>query len=1148
MSRPTAPWFLTFLPNGKDNASNPQDPWHKPRPIPVNSFAPTEFENDHFQGRILLIHETGSEPGNEEDALVDDAPARRGVEFQLQGRFKRASTTGEGSQNGLYIGGELDDALKLGWFTKSIVGMCVKFAKQKCEGRIHCVLGDKNEKAHCAFPIGQIFTVVRTPVGQEPPRLGSPELAKAKWQGPGMIDVNPDTIYTFFYKTPWMDLCSWELLKVPGVSPLPLENLLGDAVNAVHVMFYDLGMCRTHPNWRQSAVLDFAFRRGQPGDVWAEEVPEGCKTPLDELSDPSEASEVDDDEQADADEDDQHSEDHSESETGSEDDIDEDEDMISRADSQALDQIDAWRPRPSISLHIDEGVSVLVPYYIEAIDRRRHRRTRVWYVFALTDRGGGSAWWHARETAELRSLCRPRPRMRSFRRGAARYVMTVNTLEMFRQVICGHLSSETKLRNIVINSAASVLQSAQEDTDKDLDFETRSSRLKNGVKNASLRNKTPLLPPRFFVTGSSKAVELAFAHAREGRAGISAVVREGVVGAIHFEGRLCEELLRFSKDGTLRSFTPYNCDKPRLQVSQSQIRKCLPIEGLFLGRFHLWEVHTDLRVFVFCSADEEDRNGWVACISPNTVDFGMSRGVLGWSTEEIATMLKDTTRARRWRPKHRLVLNDRKLLFVERVQPPAPSMVEGMLSTVLEMPEKATLDDVITFMDNTCTLKAVRFEGWTLQDKVAFWINVYHCLLQHGILLLGPPKSRREVARFYSRVSYLVGSAPVSLREIERFVLHVPSPSLRDQMRGRGQAKAKQALTQGQLLVTTWCFCPCRRRAPARNARGREDAEMGGGRSSGSSSSSSVKVDKAEKTAETAERASGGRGGPVVQPVVEGKGVLDIVNAGNMRCLPALPGLKMKVGMPAMPRPWRYDGSACLFLGRAREGIELNEALDVKVAFCLNRCNKSCPPEIPLFSATCLDAQLNEVSKRFLEQFMDVEEQDGPDGREVSKVYLPYICLAMKRELDMDTRSLLDLCWQFTDRAPSSSKTQIRFLKYRSEPRRRKDLSKLSYSDPSLDVVATMLGRAQEVQGNSPVRLVSHAPGSLAALGSPEGDAPGLAVEVAAVLPDSDGAEELGADEAALIAIGQANDDVSQAIASEAPTLPTKPFQDFVQL
>ena len=35
--------------------------------------------------------------------------------------------------------------------------------------------------------------------------------------------------------------------------------------------------------------------------------------------------------------------------------------------------------------------------------------------------------------------------------------------------------------------------------------------------------------------------------------------------------------------------------------------------------------------------------------------------------------------------------------------------------------------------------------------EVAFWINVYHCLLQHGILLLGPPKSRREVARFFDK-------------------------------------------------------------------------------------------------------------------------------------------------------------------------------------------------------------------------------------------------------------------------------------------------------------------------------------------------------------------------------------------------------------
>ena len=64
---------------------------------------------------------------------------------------------------------------------------------------------------------------------------------------------------------------------------------------------------------------------------------------------------------------------------------------------------------------------------------------------------------------------------------------------------------------------------------------------------------------------------------------------EALVGSVHFEGRICEELLRLSSDGFLRCFTPYDCEKPRISVHAGEILQIEALPGPTLGRFMLWQ-------------------------------------------------------------------------------------------------------------------------------------------------------------------------------------------------------------------------------------------------------------------------------------------------------------------------------------------------------------------------------------------------------------------------------------------------------------------------------------------------------------------------------------------------------------------------------
>jgi hypothetical protein len=356
---------------------------------------------------MMLIHDTGNEVGLESDEGDDDPDQqRRGVVLQIQGKFKQASSKGADNASGLYMGGELKSPLKLGFFMTKIVGLCGAYAKKKTEGRFHFIQGDAKTLPQLAFPIAQLFTTIVTPAGKEPPRLGTPELMQVKWQGAARIDVDTTSTYTFFYKTPFLDACSWELLNVPGVSPLPLERILGDII-ASDVVMYDLGVAGSHANFRAGAVLSWYFTRRDAGDTWLEDEGEGVHTPLDEASEASEASDAEElelhDDEGDegvlldvdnAEGDDDELETDSSSSEGA---IDEDEDdIISRADSQALVELEQWRPRPSSLLKSgSDTLNVQVPFYIETIDRRRIRRVRVWYVFQLKDANEGD-WWTAK--------------------------------------------------------------------------------------------------------------------------------------------------------------------------------------------------------------------------------------------------------------------------------------------------------------------------------------------------------------------------------------------------------------------------------------------------------------------------------------------------------------------------------------------------------------------------------------------------------------------------------------------------------------------------------------------------------------------------------------------------------------------------------
>jgi hypothetical protein len=1154
--------------------------------IPINSYAPIDIENDHFKGRVCVTHDTGNEVGLESaDEGDEDEPnqPKKGVQLQLQGKFKQASSKGADTSSGLYVGGELMSQLKLGWVMTKVMNLATGYVKKKTEGRFHYVQGDAKTNAQLSFPIAQLFTIIETPEGQDPPRLQSQMLSEVKWQGPARLDVNTTSTYTMLYKTPFLDCCSWELLNVPGVSPMGLERFLGEIISS-DVVLYDLGVAGSHANWRKGAVVHWFFTRRQPGEGWLEDDGPSNGEVLDEGSDPSEASDAeeqhldDDDELMIAGDDDASS-----SDSSSDGLVEDDEDEISRAESQAL--VDTWQMRTAEgALQDADNVQISVPFYIETIDRRRRRKLRVWYVFELLD-SSSKCFWTAKNLHELTSLCRPRPRLRAFRRrhGATRGCQCygVQTLEQFRQVVRSNLgdSGKSKIKRIVISSASADMSPPQQEdvlqkdstdvsagkgggldassggpqdsrrdeeglarqssplsgesslpadagtgtpgTSKDLQpvqvekdqVENRNfkdvakeklkslpqevkhkaedlkdnmkqraesakdkvktkagdaaSKLKDKVRSA--RRRGPLLPPPFFRSSGSSACSIAFANAKDG---LKSVVHEGLVGVVHFEGRLCEELLRISKDGILRCFMPYDCDKPRLRLDVKDILKLERIEGLFLGRFFLWEVHTLLRVFVFCSSDEDDRAEWLKVLQPFLSD---QRAEVKWPIGgSAAALLTDQSWARRWRPSKRIVLNDRRLLHPQELAGKTqPKVADFVLDRALSFAEgEPSVPAVTEFIDATCQLKGMTFKNWTERELMCFWLNTYHCLLLHGRLLLGKPKSRIELGRFYNRVSYLVGVKPVSLKEIELYILRIP-PADKTAVNYAGRARGRQLWA---------CLC-CRKRGPPQpvepsSPSGRNSSKLTNGKKDPVSPKAKESKDL-EKQADDSQDAIGdGFSEDSGDNRRDGNG--KVIAASNRKCLPT-PPVPNAAKMAQRFQPLfmhRRGPSASFFNGESPEplGIPMK---DMRAVLCLNRGNASCLSSIPLFCEQHLHEQMEEVCRAFCAEFVKVQEKDNVPTRAT----LPHCCRGLKRELTNDYQALLRFVWQFLanakERGQPTRSTQLRFTKFRREPRSRRELKRFAYGNPKL-VITPDFPKGPEFQAlagaaHALVKIVEHA-------------------------------------------------------------------------
>jgi len=227
--------------------------------------------------------------------------------------------------------------------------------------------------------------------------------------------------------------------------------------------------------------------------------------------------------------------------------------------------------------------------------------------------------------------------------------------------------------------------------------------------------------------------------------------------------------------------------KPCCKIAMADVlyvNAVAPDELPFLG-FWMLRVETAGRVWVLACRTDVERKNWIEKIKAQAELMhtqeaeGNSRHAVSSDNYELSDAREIyLARSYRWGPDgKRVVLNNRRLLRRPPVGPSAPPpclLVARLLHMALNQGEHEDYASASAFLDGTVELQGVDLEGLTHDEKLAFWLNLYHCMLIHAFMIVGPPTSLRAWPHFFTRMCYEVGGTVVSLAEVEHCILRRP--------------------------------------------------------------------------------------------------------------------------------------------------------------------------------------------------------------------------------------------------------------------------------------------------------------------------------------------------------------------------------------
>lgn len=224
----------------------------------VPNATPAVLSNDCFEGKVMLLVRT-PDVDDGDCTGMDELPKKvseyfrgkkRRFEFQFQIKLKRVPT------GPLFLGCELEHAIKVGTITKGLVGLLLAMVRRINPGFHYSWGPDAKlspaereaglfEKTHLSFPVeASMDRIVITKPGDKPPTLGeelmetNESVKRRRRMGSGSVDWNLQDTYTMCLWSAYCDWIAWRSINVPGVSPFSLSRVTG--TQPIYLSVYEI--------------------------------------------------------------------------------------------------------------------------------------------------------------------------------------------------------------------------------------------------------------------------------------------------------------------------------------------------------------------------------------------------------------------------------------------------------------------------------------------------------------------------------------------------------------------------------------------------------------------------------------------------------------------------------------------------------------------------------------------------------------------------------------------------------------------------------------------------------------------------------------------------------------------------------------------
>ena len=130
-----------------------------------------------------------------------------------------------------------------------------------------------------------------------------------------------------------------------------------------------------------------------------------------------------------------------------------------------------------------------------------------------------------------------------------------------------------------------------------------------------------------------------------------------------------------------------------------------------------------------------------------------------------------------WDYKHRRVLNCRRFSFRARDKSSQHNpllLAEDALRKALDPRNESDDEILISFLDSAAKLKEANVHDLSEEERLAFFLNMYHIMVMHAYLVLGTPGSSFQWISYFNSISYQCSDDIFSLAELEHCIIRSP--------------------------------------------------------------------------------------------------------------------------------------------------------------------------------------------------------------------------------------------------------------------------------------------------------------------------------------------------------------------------------------